>query len=47
MSTRYNKIEDMYPLSSVQQGMLFHTLYAPESAVYFERCTARWMARST
>jgi surfactin family lipopeptide synthetase C len=41
MSTRYTEIEDMYPLSPVQQGMLFHTLYAPESAVYFEQmhCT--------
>ncbi|HKV40584.1 MAG TPA: amino acid adenylation domain-containing protein, partial [Blastocatellia bacterium] len=27
-------IEDAYPLSPMQQGMLFHTLYAPESGVY-------------
>jgi amino acid adenylation domain-containing protein/non-ribosomal peptide synthase protein (TIGR01720 family) len=28
------KIEDVYPLSSMQQGMLFHSLYEPGSQVY-------------
>ena len=28
-------IEDIYELSPLQQGILFHSLYAPESAVYF------------
>ncbi|KYC42720.1 non-ribosomal peptide synthetase [Scytonema hofmannii PCC 7110] len=34
-------IEDLYELSPMQQGMLFHTLYAPESELYFEQliCT--------
>jgi len=34
-------IEDLYPLSPVQQGILFHTLYAPKSSVYFDQwsCT--------
>ncbi|QLE51261.1 amino acid adenylation domain-containing protein [Nostoc sp. C057] len=32
-----NNIEDLYELSPMQQGMLFHTLYAPESEVYFEQ----------
>src|SRR5262249_10798473 len=34
-------IEDIYPLSPMQQGMLFHTLFAPESGVYYEQlsCT--------
>ena len=27
-------IEDSYPLSPLQQGMLFHSLYAPQSGVY-------------
>jgi amino acid adenylation domain-containing protein len=36
-----NNIEDLYELSPMQQGMLFHSLYAPESEVYFEQlvCT--------
>lgn len=40
---RNDNIEDIYPLSHLQQGMLFHTLYAPESEVYFEQlsCTLR------
>jgi amino acid adenylation domain-containing protein/non-ribosomal peptide synthase protein (TIGR01720 family) len=27
-------IEDLYPLSPMQQGMLFHSLYGPDSGVY-------------
>jgi amino acid adenylation domain-containing protein len=30
-------IEDIYELSPLQQGMLFHTLYAPASGVYIEQ----------
>jgi amino acid adenylation domain-containing protein/non-ribosomal peptide synthase protein (TIGR01720 family) len=33
------EIESIYPLSPMQQGMLFHSLYAPESGVYFEQIT--------
>ncbi|SDU36152.1 non-ribosomal peptide synthase domain TIGR01720/amino acid adenylation domain-containing protein [Pseudomonas synxantha] len=29
-----SQVEDLYPLSAMQQGMLFHTLEAPESALY-------------
>jgi hypothetical protein len=35
------EIEDLYPLSPTQQGLLFHTLYAPRSAVYFEQVSVR------
>jgi amino acid adenylation domain-containing protein len=32
-----NDIEAIYPLSPMQQGMLFHTLYTPGSSAYFEQ----------
>src|SRR5436305_14797522 len=28
-------VEDIYPLSPMQQGMLFHSLYEPGTGVYF------------
>ncbi|MEO1765268.1 MAG: condensation domain-containing protein, partial [Cyanobacteria bacterium J06629_18] len=31
------QVEDIYPLSPMQQGMLFHSLYAPDSGVYIIR----------
>ncbi len=30
-------IEAIYPLSPTQEGMLFHTISAPDSGVYFEQ----------
>ncbi|KAA3661228.1 MAG: amino acid adenylation domain-containing protein, partial [Chloroflexi bacterium] len=33
------QIEDIYPLSPMQQGMLFHALYAPETGNYHEQNT--------
>src|SRR5690349_13566545 len=35
--TPLDNLEDLYPLSPLQQGMLFHTIEAPESGVYFEQ----------
>jgi hypothetical protein len=29
------QLEDLYPLSPAQHGILFHSLYAPDSGVYF------------
>ncbi|GAA6614913.1 amino acid adenylation domain-containing protein [Scytonema sp. NUACC26] len=39
--TNWKNLADIYPLSSVQQGILFHTLYAPDSGVYCQQlsCT--------
>ena len=34
-SSKTKNIESIYPLSSMQQGVLLHSLYAPESGVYF------------
>jgi len=30
-------IEDLYPLSPLQQGMLFHTLHSPQTGIYVEQ----------
>ncbi|HEY0603676.1 MAG TPA: amino acid adenylation domain-containing protein [Herpetosiphonaceae bacterium] len=32
-----DNIQDIYKLSPIQQGMLFHNLYTPASGVYFEQ----------
>ena len=42
LTTQQGKnIGSIYPLSHTQAGMLFHSLYAPESGIYFEQlsCT--------
>ncbi|WDD36769.1 amino acid adenylation domain-containing protein (plasmid) [Nostoc sp. UHCC 0926] len=36
-----DKIEDIFPLTPLQQGLLFHSLYERESAVYFEQLNCR------
>jgi amino acid adenylation domain-containing protein/non-ribosomal peptide synthase protein (TIGR01720 family) len=35
--TRDPGVEDLYTLSPTQSGLLFHSLYAPETGVYFEQ----------
>ncbi|HYO13129.1 MAG TPA: amino acid adenylation domain-containing protein, partial [Thermoanaerobaculia bacterium] len=37
-----DNVETIYRLSPVQQGMLFHTLYAPGEGVYFEQFNLRF-----
>ena len=32
-----DNVADIYELSPMQQGMLFHTIYAPDSGIYFEQ----------
>lgn len=36
-----DKIEDIFPLTPLQKGLLFHSLYEPESGVYFEQLHCR------
>lgn len=33
------RVEDIYPLSATQQGMLFHSLYEPDSGIYVSQMT--------
>ena len=35
--SKTENLEDLYQLSPLQQGMLFHCLYAPDASVYFEQ----------
>lgn len=37
MPLNSDNLEDLYPLSPMQQGMLFHTVYERESGTYFEQ----------
>src|SRR6185369_11188814 len=36
-----DNVEAIYPLSPMQQGLLFHTVYAPESGVYIGQMAVR------
>jgi amino acid adenylation domain-containing protein len=36
---KLKNVEDVYPLASTQQGILFHNFYDPSSAMYFEIIT--------
>ena len=34
---KLKNVEDIYGLSPIQQGLLFHSLYAPDSGVYVQQ----------
>ncbi|HWX41169.1 MAG TPA: amino acid adenylation domain-containing protein, partial [Blastocatellia bacterium] len=38
---RYPNMEDVYPLSPMQQGLLFHVLHEPDTEQYFEQFSCR------
>ncbi|MFQ4145495.1 amino acid adenylation domain-containing protein [Chlorogloeopsis sp. ULAP02] len=39
MKSKNQNVEDVYPLSPMQQGMLFHSVFAPASGVYIGQST--------
>ncbi|MGY4490643.1 amino acid adenylation domain-containing protein [Pseudomonas sp. TE3610] len=41
LRSRHGDIEDIYPLSPMQQGMLFHALQAPGQGLYVNQLTLR------
>lgn len=42
LQVQHPELVDMYPLSPVQEGMLFHALYGENPAAYFEQLTCRF-----
>ena len=38
-------IEEIFPLSPLQKGLLFHTLFEPSEEVYFEQLTCELHGR--
>jgi len=40
---KLKNVEDIYELSPIQQGLLFHSLYAPDSGVYVQQ--THWLLR--
>ncbi len=43
--SKASPIEEIFPLSPLQKGLLFHTLYAPGEGMYFEQLTCELHGR--
>lgn len=41
LQEKFSDLEDIYPLSPLQEGMLFHSLYDSEDGIYFEQLTGK------
>jgi amino acid adenylation domain-containing protein/non-ribosomal peptide synthase protein (TIGR01720 family) len=41
LQDKFPDLEDIYPLSPLQEGMLFHTIYDQEDGIYFEQVTGK------
>lgn len=45
VSEKAQNVEAVYPLTPLQQGMIFHSLFAPGSGVYVERVNCRFKGK--
>jgi non-ribosomal peptide synthase protein (TIGR01720 family) len=41
IETKYPTLSDMYPLTPLQQGLIFHSFFAPQSGLYYAQSSLR------